>query len=325
MGRLLDRMRGLWAAADGPSPPGGEAEPSSRKRPNPGRRGERETENPFPAAHPARPEGAARQGQDPATPRGGGPPAAAEDPTPSSILTRRSRARLEGSEHGFLLAVDDGGELLVLGHERVLFGHASNAAVDVGLLADVGPEALELVWRSSLRGGGQWVALGRTPGVTLAGEPLGAEGVALSPGAVLQLAHNLQLQVLAPDPASATILLEIHGSDERHGIRRVALLAEGSGGRLSIGPSRLRHVAVRGLELEVALVRSGAQVLVDAERKGGTPSASSLERFRIPFPPDERIDLQLGRPRGSRPPFALSILPLARSAGAPGGRSEERR
>ena len=238
------------------------------------------------------------------------PTASAPPPEADPLRSLDAREARGGGRAGFLLAVDEGGELFVLGEERVLLGHAGQPDVALGFLADVEPRIAAIEWRTSLRDGDGWWLVPLGDRVRRNGALPPAEGQPLVDGDRVRCAHNLELRVSAPDPASATILFELEGAAERHGTRRVALFAEGKGGRLSIGPSRMRHVPVRGLALEVALIRRGGKLVVDAERRPAEETRSAIEHYALTFPPRERTDLSLGRPRGSRPPFGIAIVPL---------------
>jgi hypothetical protein len=92
----------------------------------------------------------------------------------------------------------------------------------------------------------------------------------------------------------------------------VLLLGEGEGGRLRLGSGRERHVRVPNLEYEVEIEKRGERLWVRSSREG-----LAEESHVVHFPPPVRVDLALGAPRGSRPPFGFSFEPLIRSPLAP--------
>jgi hypothetical protein len=235
------------------------------------------------------------------------PPAPAEEPGPAAPRAPAS----------FELAVDDGGQHLVLTGERVTIGHLQSGRADLGFLADVGPEHARLESSVSLRGGPVWriVPLG---GVELraGGEPVVARGRELASGDVVELAVNLAFRFHAPDPASRSARLELLRGAECAGSSSVLLFGAGRGGRLSIGPLRRAHVRVARLEREVTLERS-AGALVLASEAGVCPIDGAVAPAHdLVFPLERRHDFLVGRPGPGGPPHALSIGPVP----TPGGR-----
>ena len=95
--------------------------------------------------------------------------------------------------------------------------------------------------------------------------------------------------------------------------RRILLLAPGPGGRVRIGATMRDHVRVPGLDFDLVLEWRGSEIELASE----LPFEGALqgERGRLLFPPREQLALTCGKPRGSRPPFCLSLEPVYRERG----------
>lgn len=210
-----------------------------------------------------------------------------------------------------LLSVDGGGQFLLCGAERLTLGHLRAARADLGFLADVGALHAELVRADSLQVGPGWriVPFGAEH-VTVAGQAVAAGGRLLGPGESVRLGENLEFRLRLPDPASASVVLELQRGAECAGARQIVLLARGAGGRVRIGPALLHHVRVPGLEFELELEWLEGELCVRCEE----PLAGALQGTsgRLAFPPRARLALTCGQPCGSRPPFGLSFEPVAR-------------
>lgn len=212
-----------------------------------------------------------------------------------------------------LLSVDDGGQYLLAGGERLTLGHVRAARADLCFLADVGALHAELAREDSLQEGPGWRI--RSCGeelVTLGGRRVERAGRRLAAGELVRLGENLEFRYTLPDPASASALLELLRGAECAGAHRIVLLADGPGGRLRIGSAPAHLVRVPGLDFELALEKRGAELELASEPP---LLLSGAERCRLPFPPRERVQVTCGAPRGSRPPFALSLEPVERPAG----------
>lgn len=208
-----------------------------------------------------------------------------------------------------LLSIDGAGQWLLCGADRLTLGHLRAAEADLLFLADVGARHATLVRSDSLQVGPGWRI-----------EPIGEEhvqvaGIAAGPGGrrigeheLVRLGGNLELRLRCPDPASASVELELLHGVECAGARHVLLLASGPGGRVRIGPGGARHVRVAGLESEIELAWHGAELVLTSEL--AFEGARSGTRVTLPFPPRERLALTSGGPRGARPPFGLSLEPV---------------
>jgi hypothetical protein len=207
-----------------------------------------------------------------------------------------------------LLSVDGGGQLLLCGGDRWSLGHLRSGQADLGFLADVAARHALLARDDSLQLGPGWRL------EPLCGEParvdgraLAAEGRRLASGARVALG-NLEFLVRVPDAASASWVLELCHGAECAGARQVVLLAAGAGGRLRIAADVRAHVRVPGLAFELAFEWHARELRVFSahELAGAVTGASGA----LPFPPPERLAFSCGRPRGSRPPFELTLEPV---------------
>jgi hypothetical protein len=235
------------------------------------------------------------------------PPCAPLPPAAAELL----RVAGEPLASAALLSVDDAGQFLLVASERVTLGHLRAARADLPFLADVGALHAELVREDSLRLGPGWriVPLGGET-VLVAGRALGPEGARLVSGERVRLGTNLEFAFHAPDPASASAVLELRQGAECLGARRVLLFAAGPGGRFMLGSLARHAVRVAGLEFALAFERVGQELQLLGE---DTAEAGTLAGVRrLVFPPDERVTLSTGAARGSRPPFSFSLEPVAR-------------
>lgn len=217
--------------------------------------------------------------------------------------------------HAALLSVDGAGQFLLCGAERLTLGHRRAARADLGFLADVGALHATLVRADSLHEGPGWrIEPCGHERVTVAGSPVPAAGRRLAPGERVRLGENLEFVLELPEPASASAVLELQRGAECAGARRIVLLAPGPGGRVRIGPARHHHVPVPGLEFELSLTWHAHELELTSELEFA--GALQGERGRLPFPPRDRLALTCGKPRGSRPPFGLSLEAVYRERAA---------
>jgi len=208
-----------------------------------------------------------------------------------------------------LLSVDGAGQVLVTAAQSLSLGHLRAGRADLGFLADVGGLHARLTRCDSFQLGPGWTLTPlQSERVMVDGNPLAAEGRRISGGERVRLGENLELELQYPDPASASAVLELLRGQECLGARRVLLLAPGRGGRARIGASRAHHVCVPGLEFEVALEWDGSALHLRSDVPfEGVPAG---ETPALPLPLRSRVTFDAGKPRGSRPPFALTLEPL---------------
>lgn len=233
------------------------------------------------------------------------------------------------ASRAFHLAVDEAGEVLVATGDHLVIGHSQSRGVDLPFLADVAPRHARLDCRESFHGGWEWALTPLTDErVELDGRPVGADGAALTDGARARLASNLRLRFLVPDPASKAAVLELGGGD-CHGAQRVLLLGEGPSARARISGRRGAQIPVPGLAHEIAFFVDGGELVVRCDAGvrvwGSSPPATDVpgpRELRLPFPLRERCDLGLCAPRpAGRPPFGITVRPLASAPGGASGRS----
>ncbi|MFT4538459.1 MAG: hypothetical protein ACI841_001605 [Planctomycetota bacterium] len=220
----------------------------------------------------------------------------------------------------FHLAIDDGGEYLVVSSTDVALGHARGGLAEIGLQADLRPLHAWLRWRTSFHEGPCW---GIEPGdaeegvapVLVEGRPI--DGLTdLIHGEVVQLSARVSFRFLLPEHASSTAQLQfLHGVETR-GTSKVLLFVPGPQGRIRVGARKRRHVPIAGLEHEVSLELSvdGLNVACEGGVREESPLARNLEQAStnktVPCPPHSRIDLRVNARPSQRPPFGLSLSPL---------------
>lgn len=253
-----------------------------------------------------------------ATGGGAGDPQDESDRAPRARPVSRAHTP-QGKPLRFHLAVDDGGEFLVVSGTLVTFGHARSEAADVPVLADLESVHARLEFGESFHGGPTWRVepLGRGE-VQLNGRLIEA-ATDVRDGDLVQLAANLVFQFRRPEPASASALLELLHGAESEGAQRVVLLAPGPSGRVRIGAKASRCIPVAGIEHEVELTLEPAvnprTLLVRCS--GGVrvlgqddPSERAATERHVPCPPERRVDVVLGARPAQLAPFGLSLSPI---------------
>lgn len=225
----------------------------------------------------------------------------------------------------FHLAVDDGGEYLVAAGEHIVAGHVRSAAADLPFLADVEGEHARLELRASFHGGHAWriSAASERAGLLVRGQRVTQAPLELADGDRVELARNLSWIFRTPDAASSSALLELERGGECLGAARVLLLAAGRAGRVRIGSRRARLVLVPGLDHDVALELSGAELTLacagglacGAVHVAAAPDAA----LQVAFPDRAPVIVTAGARTGAGPPFALVLRPLDDSTRAPRG------
>ena len=241
----------------------------------------------------------------------GGEPLGGGRPGPGPIRRLPSPS---GFPLRFHLAVDEGGEFLVLSGSQVTFGHARGAA-DVPLLADLEARHARLLFGESFHGGASWrlePLEGR--GVRVDGRPV-EESVELASGARIDLSDRVAWRFDLPDPSSASARIELLGGIEALGAPHLLLLAPGAAGRVRIASPPRRHLQIPGIEEEILL---SLEPLSDPrelaiECAGGvrlTGGGDAHTRLRLPCPPDRRLDVIVGARPSQVVPFCLSIAPV---------------
>jgi len=223
--------------------------------------------------------------------------------------------RAAGAPLRFHLAIDDGGEFLVVSGASITIGHARAAEADIPLLADLESVHARLVWSESFHAGPGWHIEPTSSGlVEVSGRVLGAESQRLADGDEVRLAPNLSFRFRLPVVSSSSaVLVLLHGA-ESEGAVNVLLLLPGASGRVRIGPQVRRHVPVAGLEHEVEMTLEGGRLEVACE--GGVrvdgPGASegAAPNAWLDLPPRTRYDVTVNARPSQRPPFSIAIGPI---------------
>jgi len=232
----------------------------------------------------------------------------------------------------FQMAVDDGGEFLVVGGARISLGHSSAGVADIPVLADIESIHARFIWAESFHAGPGWriepteKARIKIDGVSVSGAQ------ALQDGDLVELAAHLSFRFRLPEAASASALLEFQAGAEAEGAARVVLLASGVAGRIRIGALRARHIPVGGLEFDVSLALAGPWPGTDSEAAavdGGGPrlevaceggvrlasvpsDAGASLSCSIPLPLEERMEIIANARPSRRLPFGIALHPLER-------------
>lgn len=147
--------------------------------------------------------------------------------------------------------------------------------------------------------------------------PHEGEAVELADGAVIDLARAagstssaaVGARVRRPDPASASLLLELQGAGASGRASRLLLLSPGPGGRVRISGREGAHFGVHGLSHDVHLQLDGEALRWSCEggaRRAGDPAA---EAVTVPLPVTERLDLAFGAAPERRAPFGVALWP----------------
>tara|TARA_R110002126_G_scaffold23750_20_gene83031 strand:- start:7481 stop:8467 length:987 start_codon:yes stop_codon:yes gene_type:complete len=211
----------------------------------------------------------------------------------------------------FGLAVDEGGEFLVLTGPSICVGHASAGRADLPILADLEPRHLTITRRTSFHSGASWVAspCGQAR-VAIDGRRV-VGSASLTDGAELRLAGGVSMRFREPDPGSGSACLDLGGGLEAEGAARVLLLAPGEGGRVRIGPRTDRHVPVAGLDRDVVLCETGGRLRVQCDGGVRIPGRDeSQAEMVLDLPPPERVDLWAGVRDHAGFPYTISIWPI---------------
>lgn len=203
------------------------------------------------------------------------------------------------------LALDEGGEAMLVVGTNLRLGHATDAGADIPLWGDLGEHVLEFTLEESFHGGARWCIRG--PGGP--GDPdLGQdEEIPIGSGGGVRLTQ--------PGTASAAGVLELSGSLDAEGARRVLLVPPGAGGSVRMGCTPDCHLLWKGMTPE-----SHVELTVEEEEGGLTLHLRCAEGLRVPggelethwagpFPPCERVEIHLGDPDSTASPCALCLSP----------------
>jgi len=215
----------------------------------------------------------------------------------------------------FLLAVDDGGEFFAAAGPRLTIGHLRSPEADLPFLADVEAEHARLELVDSFHAGPRW----RLAGLSRAQILVGGHFLAGAPRLLahqdqVQLAPNLSFRFRAPDPASASAVLDLLSGADCQGARHVLLFAPGPAGRVRIASRMDRHVPVPELAQEISLELCPDALLVrcsgGVRRLANGSPANRDPVLSLPCPVAQNVSLTLGARPADRPPFGITISPV---------------
>ena len=214
------------------------------------------------------------------------------------------------------LAVDDGGEFLLVAGRSFVIGHLRGGLADLPLFADLEPRHAKLVRGESFHGGATWrlsalagVDLRVRRGVAVAlPAPAGGVAVELADGDLVELGARAAFRFELPDASSVTARLELLHGLECLGASRLLLLAPGGAGRIRVGARRGRHVPLVDVDEDLVLEQTSPDTLRVSHAPGLVfPDESGPVSERdLSLPPSVRIDFELVRSSfGTDPSSAL--------------------
>ncbi len=194
-------------------------------------------------------------------------------PTPEMLRTRifdlkKSIARSQGLDAGFLLRVDEGGEFLVLRGDSIAIGNVRDDRADLPILANLAGCHARLSRTMSFHGGMQDQIRAERGDLFCGGDRV--DQVRLTDGVTVRLGSAVELAYRVPCRRSLTALLTLRGGFQVSGTDKILLMKDrGRDGRIVIGPSRDGHIKVADAdgEVEVYAGRDG-QIRVRYEGAG---------------------------------------------------------
>jgi hypothetical protein len=177
--------------------------------------------------------------------------------TPAALRTKifdlkRSLARAQGLDGGFILRVDEGGEFLVLRSDSISIGNLRDGRSDLAVLANISGQHARVQRRMSFHGGMEDRILADRGQVSVNGKNVPEQR--LRDGDEVSLGGQLRFEYRLPSSRSLTAQLRLLGGFQVRGTDRVLLLKDrGRDGRIIIGRARDAHVLVPGDGAEVEL------------------------------------------------------------------------
>ena len=195
-------------------------------------------------------------------------------PTPALLRTKiydmkRSLARSQGLDGGFLLRVDEGGEFLVLRGDSISIGNLRDASSDITVLANIASHHARIQRRMTFHGGMEDRIRADRGELFLAGRS--APEHRLRDGDEVRLGQQLQLGYRLPSSRSLSAVLRLRGGFQTCGTDKILLLKDrGRDGRILIGNAADAHVplSVETPEVELFASKDG-QIRVRWAGEGG--------------------------------------------------------
>lgn len=228
-----------------------------------------------------------------------------------------------------MASIDDAGDVVVITGSSVSIGHRAAGGCDLEFLGGVANEHGRFDLEQSFHAGLVWTMrlLEGSPVASVGGRNLEVgEAHSLFDGDEVRLGPSAEFRVRQPDPASASVILELIGGTEVEGARRVLLLAPGESARARIGSRRSRHLVVPDLGADIELIRrgdsavaddpQGASAVLEFRCEGGVRLASGppdgAMAWSTPLPLAGRVFLSSGADPRRLPPFGIALRPLSR-------------
>jgi len=210
-----------------------------------------------------------------------------------------------------LLSVDEAGTHVLAAGPSLSLGHAHGGQADLGFLADLAPRVASFELASSFADGPSWW-LKSCSGerVRVDGRPALPGGQLLRHGQLIELGANLALRVLARDPASASLALEIGAGFDCAGATRIFLLAPGPAGVLRIGASARAAVRIGAVPSPIELELRAAPLALRCREGLARAGAPAEVAHEIAFPPERRETFSLPRRAAREAPLCVWLEPL---------------
>lgn len=194
-------------------------------------------------------------------------------PVPGALRTRifdmkKSLAKAQGLDQGFVLRVDEGGEFLVLRDDLLSIGNLRERKARLCLLASLSGEHAQLRRSMSFHGGLKDSIEALDGRVEVNGQAVAQQ--VLQSGDRIRLGKSLEFEYLLPSKRSLSALLTLGSGFQAAGADRVILLKDrGRDGRLLLGAAKDAHVRVShdGPEVEIFAAADG-QIRVRFAGKG---------------------------------------------------------
>jgi hypothetical protein len=178
-------------------------------------------------------------------------------PTSAAMRTKifdlkRSLARAQGLDGGFVLRVDEGGEFLVLRRDSLSIGNLRDGRADLVVLANIAGQHARVQRRMSFHGGMEDRIVADRGEVAVNGQIVSEHR--LRDGDEISLAGQLRFGYRVPSSRSLTTMLRVLGGFQVRGTDKVLLMKDrGRDGRILIGNNKDAHVPVPSDGPEVEL------------------------------------------------------------------------
>ena len=203
------------------------------------------------------------------------------------------------------LALDEGGEAMLVVGTSLILGHATGGVADIPLWGNLGEQEVEFALDESFHRGAHWRM--RVPG-----EPSGPD---LEPRGEKSIGAGGGLRLTQPHTASAAGVVELSGNLDAQGARRVLLVPPGERGTVRMGSTADCHLFWRGMSpeshVDLTVCEEAGELTLHLRCAEGlrVPGGKIETHWAGPFPPSERMEVVLGNPESASPPCALCLSP----------------